>query len=81
MCNKEWFQEGHGSSLSVTRGVTGAKSRDYNLAEQFKWEVLVHPPYSPELSPCDYAIFDPLKKALRGKRFAFDNDVKQYVRN
>ena len=35
-----------------------------------------HPPYSPDPSPCDYAIFGPLKKALRGKRFTSNNDVK-----
>ena len=40
-----------------------------------------HPPYSPDLSPCDYAIFGLLKKALRGKRFTSEDDVKQYVRN
>ena len=40
-----------------------------------------HPPYSPVISPCDYAIFGPLKMTLRGKRFTLDNDVKQYVRN
>ena len=51
------------------------------LMQNFKWEVLGHPPYSPDLSPCDYAIFGPLKKALRGKRFTSDDDVKQYVRN
>ena len=46
-----------------------------------KWEVLGQPPYSPDLSPCDYAIFCPLKKALRGKRSTSDDDVEQYVRN
>ena len=30
--------------------------------QKFKWEVLSHPPYSPDLSPCDYAIFGPLKR-------------------
>ena len=33
------------------------------------------------LSPCDYAIFGPLKEALSGKRFTSDDDVKQYVPN
>ena len=32
------------------------------LLQKFKWEVLSHPPYSADLSPCDYAIFGPLKK-------------------
>ena len=52
-----------------------------SLWQKFEWDVLCHPPYSPDLSPCDYAIFGPIKKAPRGKRFTSDDDVKQYVRN
>ena len=37
------------------------------LLQKFKWEVLGHPPYSPDLSPCDYAIFGPIEKALGEK--------------
>jgi len=33
-------------------------------------KTLQHPPYSPDISPCDYAVFGPLKKMLRGKHFA-----------
>ena len=51
------------------------------LLQKFKWEVLGHTPYSPDLSPCDYTIFGPLKKVLRCKKFTLDNDVKQYVQN
>ena len=29
-----------------------------------------HPPYSPDLTPCDFAIFPHLKKQLRGIKFA-----------
>ena len=36
------------------------------LLQKFKWEVLGRPPYSSDLSPCDYVIFGPLEKALRG---------------
>ena len=32
------------------------------LLQKFRWEVLSHPPYSPDLSPCNYAIFGPLRK-------------------
>ncbi|KAJ4449426.1 hypothetical protein ANN_00825 [Periplaneta americana] len=31
------------------------------IMQKIKWEVLGHPPYSPDLSPCDDAIFGPLK--------------------
>ena len=37
------------------------------LLLKFKWQVLGHPPYSPHLPPCNYAIFGPLKKAPRSK--------------
>ena len=40
-----------------------------------------YPPYSPDLSPCDYGIFGHLEKALRCKRITSDDDAKQYVRN
>ena len=38
------------------------------LAEMY-WTVLEHPPYSPNLSPCDYHMFGPLKEALGGATF------------
>ncbi len=33
------------------------------------WEPLRHPPYSPDLSPCDFFLFPKLKKATRGVRY------------
>ena len=73
----------------LTRGVIllhdSARTHTANtimaLLQKFKWKVLGHPPYSPDLSPCDYAIFGHMKKALRGKRFTSDDDVMQYVWN
>ncbi len=32
--------------------------------------ILQHPPYSPDLAPCDYWAFPVLKKQIRGQRFA-----------
>ena len=37
--------------------------------------------YTVQTSLCDYTIFGPLKKALRGKRVTSEDDVKQYFRN
>jgi transposase len=31
-----------------------------------KWEVLQHPPYSPNLAPSDFHLFGPLKQHLSG---------------
>jgi len=47
---------------------------------QMYWTVLEHPPYSPNLSPCDYHMFGPLKEALGGQRFDDDEQVENFVR-
>jgi len=38
---------------------------------------LQHPPYSPDLAPCDFWAFPTLKAQLRGKRFSSDDEVKK----
>lgn len=38
-----------------------------------------HPPYSPDLAPCDYYLFKNLKKNLRGRRFSTDEEMKDAV--
>ena len=40
-----------------------------------------HPPYSPDLAPCDYFLFRHLKKHLRGRRFSSDTDIRVDVRS
>jgi [histone H3]-lysine36 N-dimethyltransferase SETMAR len=39
------------------------------------YEILPHPPYSPDLAPCDYYIFPNLKRWLAGKRFHSNEEV------
>jgi histone-lysine N-methyltransferase SETMAR len=46
----------------------------------FKWEVLHHPPYSPDLAPSDFHLFDPLKHHISGERFPDDDAVERAVR-
>ncbi|XP_035232758.1 histone-lysine N-methyltransferase SETMAR-like, partial [Stegodyphus dumicola] len=48
---------------------------------KFKWETLDHPPYSPDMSPCDFYVFGPLKKHLKGKRFHSDDVLKDAVKD
>jgi len=50
-----------------------------NTIRQLNWEVLEHPAYSPDLAPSDFHLFGPLKNALRGRRFAADDEVKEAV--
>jgi histone-lysine N-methyltransferase SETMAR len=37
---------------------------------------LEHPPYSPDLAPCEFWAFPTLKRQLRGKRFSSDDEVR-----
>ena len=47
------------------------------LIENFGWEVVPHPPYSPDLAPSDYNLFESLKNPLRGTKFSDDEAVKE----
>ena len=50
-----------------------------SVLAKFKWEQFEHPPYSPDMSPCDFHLFGPLKKHLKGKRFHSDDELKDTV--
>ena len=43
------------------------------------WEVLPHPPYSPDLAPTDYHLFRSLGNSLRDKKFDDANDIQKYL--
>jgi transposase len=45
----------------------------------FKWEVLEHPPYSPDLVPSDFDLFGPLKHHLSAEHFPDDEAVEREV--
>ena len=42
---------------------------------ELRYELLVHPPYSPDLAPSDYFLFPNLKKWLGGKGFYSNNEI------
>ena len=41
------------------------------------WLPLLHPPYSPDISPCDYYLFRSLEHFLRGKQFISSDNVQK----
>ena len=47
------------------------------LIENFGWEVVPHPPYSPDSAPSGYHLFGLLKNHLRGTKFSDDEAVKE----
>lgn len=40
------------------------------------FEILNHPPYSPDLAPMDFLVFPEVKKQLRGQRFEDSGDLQ-----
>ena len=46
---------------------------------QLGWEVLAHPPYSPDLAPSDYHLFRSLQNDLNGRSFDSDEAIKEYL--
>jgi len=50
-----------------------------DLFDRWGWEVLYHPPYSPDLSPCDFDLIPKMKEPLRGIRFRTVPEILQAV--
>ncbi|KAL0860950.1 hypothetical protein ABMA27_009481 [Loxostege sticticalis] len=42
---------------------------------KLRYQLLPHPPYSPDLAPCDFFLFPNMKKWLGGKRFSSNEEV------
>ncbi|GFX48781.1 histone-lysine N-methyltransferase SETMAR [Trichonephila clavipes] len=52
-------------------------NRTTALVERFGWEMVSHPPYSPDLAPSDFHLFPELKKNLGGTQFQTDEEVQK----
>ena len=48
----------------------------WHKLEELEWEILPHPPYSPNLAPSDYHLFRSLPNDLVTKRFHYKADLK-----
>ncbi|PNF39144.1 hypothetical protein B7P43_G01326 [Cryptotermes secundus] len=48
--------------------------------QKLKWNLLTHPPYSPDLAPCDFYLFGRIKSDLQGVWFMDNNAIIQTVR-
>jgi GTP cyclohydrolase I len=44
------------------------------------WEVLPHPPYSPDLTPSDYYLFSIVKNQIRGQLYETNEALQTAVR-
>ncbi|XP_064482797.1 histone-lysine N-methyltransferase SETMAR-like [Ornithodoros turicata] len=52
-----------------------------DLHKELGWELLPHPPYSPDLAPSRFHLFEPLKAFLGGRHFSCDDEVKNAIRS
>ena len=48
-----------------------------DVLREFRWELLPHPPYSPDLAPSDFFLFPKLKEHLKDVYFNDTNEAKQ----
>jgi len=49
--------------------------------KSFGWEIIQHPPYSPDIAPSDYYLFRALQNNLDGQRFDSMGDIQKYLEN
>ena len=56
---------------------TSKLTRDYLESQKIK--VLAHPPYSPDLAPCDFWLFPLVKNKLAGRKFARPENLARAI--
>ena len=64
---------------TTTPGFTQVKQQEMQF-KAWNFSLLPHPPYSPELVPCDFHLFPKLKEHLMCQRLSCDEEVKSVVR-
>ena len=57
-----------------------AKTTLAKIAE-LKWEIMLYPPYSPDLSPTDFHLFLSLDSHMKNRTFNIEDHLKTEVHN
>ena len=50
-----------------------------NTLKALNWEILLHPPYSPDLAPSDHYLFASMGHSLTEQRFANFEEVAKWL--
>ena len=48
---------------------------------EINWEIMLHPPYSPDLSPTDFHLFLSFDNHMKNRTFNIEDDLKTEVLN
>ena len=71
---------GHGKVRLLIDNAKAHIAKDTcSKVEEFRWEILAHPPYSTDLSPSDCHLFRALSHHLRGKKFENEDHLKNDI--
>jgi histone-lysine N-methyltransferase SETMAR len=79
----DWSQMSRSDQRSYINARSLASGAVLEILEKYGWQVLPHPPYSPDMSPSAFDLFPEFKKPLRGKRFnssEVSNEVARLIR-
>ena len=75
----DWSQISRSDQRSYINARPHASGAVLEILEKYGWQVFPHPPYSPDMSPPAFDLFQKLKKPPRGKRFRSIEEVSNEV--
>lgn len=71
-----WAKEKSAVRLLVNNARPHVAKITRQKLEKFRWHLMAHPPYSPDLSPSDYHLFRALANDFKEKQFDDYDDIK-----
>jgi histone-lysine N-methyltransferase SETMAR len=75
----EWHDRHNKKILHHDNAPSHTSGSVKKFLEELRWELLPHPPYSPDLAPSDYHLFASLGHALGEQRFANFEEAKKWL--
>jgi len=80
MCVENDLRNGQTVSASIITTLRGLRCHTSLLVRKFLLNknitVCPHPPYSPDLAPCDFWLFPKVKMTMKCKRFESIQDIE-----
>ena len=74
------YQERHGKVILQHDKARPHVARPVKIyLETLKWEVLLYPPYSPDVAPSDYHLFQSMAHGLAYQHFHSYEEVKKWI--